>query len=87
MAYLESKNVLHRDLACRNLLCQGIASSYQVKVRYCNFNDGVTNFFILFKHINSDFGLSRISNDGIYESSNRNLPIRWTGKKEQSIHL
>jgi serine/threonine protein kinase len=70
MEYLESNQVLHRDLgkvisriispiACRNLLAAIVDSEFVVKV--------------------SDFGLSRDSS--IYTISNSKVPIRWTGNR------
>jgi len=59
LAYLESKNVIHRDIALRNLLVTRADGKYVVKV--------------------ADFGLSRSTQSGEYESSSGSkLPIKWT---------
>jgi len=67
MQYLASRHVIHRDLACRNLLYKEqavteatVGSRYTVKI--------------------ADFGLSRIVSDSnnYYVSSDSKFPVKWT---------
>ena len=57
MAYLHSQNILHRDLACRNILVSNKNNSYLIKVFYFHF------FKKSKKKKISDFGMSRKSAD------------------------
>jgi serine/threonine protein kinase len=58
MLYLEENNIVHRDLALRNLLVCKVDGKYTVKV--------------------SDFGLSRSTEKGYYQSDEKAIPIKWT---------
>ncbi len=69
MYYLEQKQVIHRDLACRNLL---VSNNLDVVIRYLKF------YFLKIDLIlkNSDFGLSRLEN--YYNSKGSTFPVKWT---------
>jgi serine/threonine protein kinase len=56
MAYLESKKIIHRDLALRNTLVTKAEDEYKLKV--------------------TDFGLSRVAETGVYQSSSYLMPIK-----------
>ena len=76
MCYLEKENVVHRDLACRNLLISngGNNSTYTIKVSGNEFRSmGVTYIYKLL-----DFGMSRMVSDDYYKSLNKTcLPVKW----------
>jgi serine/threonine protein kinase len=58
MLYLEQNNIVHRDLALRNLLVSKADGKYTVKV--------------------SDFGMSRSTERGYYQSDDKSLPVKWS---------
>jgi serine/threonine protein kinase len=64
MVYLESQGVVHRDLACRNLLVNSSSVSKSSGKPY------------LVVKI-ADFGMSRILESHYYSSSNYVFPIKW----------
>jgi serine/threonine protein kinase len=57
MLYLEQNNIVHRDLALRNLLVSKVDGKYTVKV--------------------SDFGMSRSTEKGYYQSEEKSIPVKW----------
>jgi ephrin-A/ephrin-B len=66
MLYLEENNIVHRDLALRNLLVCKVDGKYNVKV--------------------SDFGMSRSTEKGYYQSEEKSIPVKWSAP-EVSILL
>jgi serine/threonine protein kinase len=58
MSYLEQNNIVHRDLALRNLLVSKVDGKYTVKV--------------------SDFGMSRSTEKGYYQSEEKSIPVKWS---------
>lgn len=71
MAYLESKNVLHLDLSCRNLLVNYSNAKWLVKV-------SMKNLLVLIIPKVCDFGLSRINKTTEYKLHDIKIPIRWS---------
>lgn len=62
MAYIHSRNIIHADLAARNILLD-------IQAR----NDGKTAFYVKI----ADFGLSTLSERGSYTSKHeRPIPVR-----------
>jgi serine/threonine protein kinase len=81
MTYLSQSNVIHRDLALRNLLvAQGVKTKYLVKI---SGDSSPSYVFILLP----DFGLSKhlYSNKNLYEANNSVLPIKWSAP--EAIHF
>lgn len=77
LAYLESKNILHRDVALRcvddmkfkltrNLLAIEVDGEYTAKV--------------------SDFGMSRATPNGEYSlKTDRRIPVKWTSPEGRCL--
>lgn len=61
MYYLEKRQVVHRDLALRNMLVTS------------GGDDEAGRFIVKI----SDFGLSRTAESGYYKSDDKNVPVKW----------
>src|SRR4051812_10800587 len=76
MQYLSQQNIVHRDLALRNLL---VAASVTGESRYTIKISGLSTLVLRILIWETDFGMSRIITQEInyYKSDDKAIPVKW----------
>jgi serine/threonine protein kinase len=70
MKYIEANNVIHRDLALRNLLITKSSAGYCVKI------GDLVNFLRNFSYLLQ--GLGRTLENSYYSTNGKPIPIKWS---------